>query len=317
MPQRSTEFQKLVYLVRKHLSAAGSIVNESQYLLDSKGRKREVDVCIESTVDGIPVIVSIECTEGKAKSTVEWVERMKGKHDDLPTNVLILYSRSGFTDWAKEKAETFRIRIVTLETLDEGSAERLLNGANSLFCKSSAQTPTEVIVDLAAFGDLPTLKLTFPMEVFSRVAIFNRSGQELSTGGTLVNHLLRSPKALAEFLRIAEDRHKNFNFRTTSVTEGAGNPIYLRQEGQASPALRLIESLTISGDVKIQTSPVPLKHGKLEDTTVAWGTVPYEGKQALLVASQDKTGSTKASFDIGERTVQLQRPPRVTGNYGS
>lgn len=46
---------------------------------------------------------------------------MKGKHDDLPTDVLIRYSRSGFTKGAKEKAETYRKRIVALETLDKVS----------------------------------------------------------------------------------------------------------------------------------------------------------------------------------------------------
>src|SRR5258708_21512066 len=98
MPKGTAEFQKLVYLVKKH-SAAGSTVTESKFLTDSKGRKREVDVCIASIVDGIPVTISIECTEAKAKATLESVERMKGKHADLPTNVLLLYSRSAFTTW--------------------------------------------------------------------------------------------------------------------------------------------------------------------------------------------------------------------------
>ena len=89
MPKRTTEFQKLVYLVKKH-SAAGSTVTESKFLADSKGKKREVDICIESNIDGIPLIISTECIESKRLATVEWVERMKGKHDDLPTDVLVL-----------------------------------------------------------------------------------------------------------------------------------------------------------------------------------------------------------------------------------
>jgi hypothetical protein len=168
MPKRTTEFQKLVYLVKKH-SAAGSTVTESKFLTDSKGRKREVDVCIESIVDGIPVTISIECTEGKAKATVEWVERMKGKHDDLPTNLLILYSHSGFTKWAKEKAETFRKRIVTPETLDADSAERLFNGANLLSFKTSSQKVTKVTIGVAASGDLPAQQVS----VFTDTFIFN------------------------------------------------------------------------------------------------------------------------------------------------
>jgi hypothetical protein len=307
MPQRSTEFQKLVYLVKKH-SADGSTVTESKFLVDSRGKEREVDICIERIVSGYPVTISIECVECKDPATVEWVEQMMGKHDDLPTNVLVLFSRFGFTKGAKEKAETYKKTIVALESLDETSAERLFGGASSLFFKSTSQTPTEVIIDLTTPALLPQ-QITLPIEVFDRVAIFNQSGQELANGGTFVNHLLRSPKAQTEFLRISEDHHRNFNFHTTSVTEGPGNPVYLQLSAQGLPILWQIKAMTIKGNTKVQTAPLALKHNKLEDTIVAWGTVPYEGKQAQFVASQDKTGETKASFAFGARSVQLQKPP--------
>jgi hypothetical protein len=307
--QRSTEFQRLVYLVKKH-AAVGSAVTDSQYLLDSKSRKREVDVCIVSSVDGIPVLICIECNEKKRAADVGWVEQMKGKHDRLPTNILLLYSRYGFTEGAKEAARDLRKHIVALEILDENSTERLFGGASTLLFKTSSQTPTLVVIGFAATRDLPTQQVSLPIEVFNDIAIFNQSGQEISNGGTLVNQLLRSPKALLEFLRIGEDHHKKFNFHTTSVTEGlANNPIFLQQADRDRQLLRQIDSLTISGDAAVQTSPLPLKHGKLEDTTVAWGTTPYEGKQAQLVVSQDKTGDTKASFAFGDTSVQLQKPP--------
>jgi hypothetical protein len=41
--------------------------------------------------------VSIECRDRRRKQGVEWVEQMRGKHDRLPTNVLVLVSSSGFT----------------------------------------------------------------------------------------------------------------------------------------------------------------------------------------------------------------------------
>jgi hypothetical protein len=37
------------------------------------------------------------------KADVTWVEEMTHKHNDLPTDVLILYSRSGFTKAAVDK----------------------------------------------------------------------------------------------------------------------------------------------------------------------------------------------------------------------
>ena len=155
MPKRSTKFQKLVYLVKKH-SAAGSTVTESKLLTDSvAGEKREVDIYIESNVGGMFVNISIECTECARPSTVEWVERMKGKHEDLPTDVLFLFSRNGFTEAAIEKAKRYKKRIVTLETLDDCSAERLFNGANLLLFKTSLQKVTKVLIGVAASGNLP------------------------------------------------------------------------------------------------------------------------------------------------------------------
>jgi len=309
MPKRTNEFQKLVYLVRKH-SAAGSTVTESKLLVDSKtGEEREVDIYIESNVDGIPVNISIECTETERPVSSEWVERMKGKHEDLPTDVLVLVSRSGFYKPAIDKAKAYRKHVIALETLDETSAERLFNGANSLFCKTSAQTPTKVVIGLAAGDGLPAKEETFLLPADNTIMIFNGSGQEIGSLQILVSQILRSPKAICQFLKICEDKHKQFTARSDSVTDGQGNPIFLRHDGPNHRILRLIASVTISGDVVVNTSPLALDHGKLEDTTVAWGTVPYEGKQALLVASQDKTGTTKASFDIGERSVQLQKPP--------
>jgi hypothetical protein len=115
MPKRTNEFQKLVYLVKKH-SATGSTVTESKLLTDSTGYQREVDIRIEHSIAGFPVTISIECCDLGRPATVEWVERMKGKHDDLPTNILILFSGSGFTELAKEKAQTYKKHIVALET---------------------------------------------------------------------------------------------------------------------------------------------------------------------------------------------------------
>jgi hypothetical protein len=56
MPQRSNEFQKLVYLVKRQM-AAGAKVTESRMLVDRiTGTEREVDICIETSVAGHAVI---------------------------------------------------------------------------------------------------------------------------------------------------------------------------------------------------------------------------------------------------------------------
>jgi tetratricopeptide (TPR) repeat protein len=291
MPKRTTKFQKLVFLV-KQAAAATAKVTESKELLDSKGNKREVDVCIEGNFEGTPIIISIECKDSNRPANVEWVEQMKGKHDDLPTDVLILFSRSGFTKRAKEKAQSYRKRIVPLETLDETSAERLFGGAGSLWFKTYALTTTKVLIGVAPSADLPAEQVNcFPDHL-----IFNGAGEPIAIASKLVQDVLRSPKAQQDLIEISRKHRKTFNAHCQSLSEGIDNPIYLRKDDHDPPLLRMIESLTISGDAKIEESQLPLEHGKLENTTIAWGTVSYCGKQTLVVASKDETTNVRFSF---------------------
>ena len=107
MPKRTNDFQRLVYLVRVNL-ADGAIVTESKMLEDrATGTMREVDVCIEGSVGGQNVIVSVECRDHQRVADVTWVEQLKVKHDRLPTNALILASRAGFTPEAREVARLY------------------------------------------------------------------------------------------------------------------------------------------------------------------------------------------------------------------
>lgn len=106
MPPRTTPLQAAIAIVRQHYAKPGVVVTESKEFPDRiTSHPREVDLVIEGDVDGYPMIVSIEITEHHRKATVEWVERMLQKHGDLPTNKLVLISKSGFVPAAIKKIE--------------------------------------------------------------------------------------------------------------------------------------------------------------------------------------------------------------------
>jgi hypothetical protein len=91
----------VVNFVRQHSAQPGVTVTESKFLHDaSLGIDREVDIVVEGSFDGDPVVTSIEVTEVGRSATVEWAERLIGKHRSLPTNRLMLVSKSGFTSSA-------------------------------------------------------------------------------------------------------------------------------------------------------------------------------------------------------------------------
>src|ERR1700722_19138631 len=151
MPKRSNDFQKLVTLVKKH-SSNGSTVTESKFLLDRNGKDHEVDIVIEGQVDGISFIVGIECTEQSRPADDGWVNEMKGKHDRLPTDILILASKNGFTGGARDAAKEFNKRLVTLDQWEDLPTEALLRGLTLLFAKTSSRTVTKVVLGLVPLG---------------------------------------------------------------------------------------------------------------------------------------------------------------------
>src|SRR5688572_13707857 len=112
MPPRSNQFQRLVFLVKKVLAPTGATVTESKMLIDREtGDEREVDICIETTLAGHPVTLSIECQDHKRITDVTWVEQMYSKHQRLATSTLILASRSGFSKRARTLARIKGIEL--------------------------------------------------------------------------------------------------------------------------------------------------------------------------------------------------------------
>lgn len=72
----------------------------------------EVDVCIEAEVGGHTVVICIECRDHSRTADVTWVDQMKGKHERLPTNTLVLASRSDFSKRARSAAKVAGIQLL-------------------------------------------------------------------------------------------------------------------------------------------------------------------------------------------------------------
>lgn len=115
MPPRTNAFQRLVTLLTATL-AGHARVTESAMLLDRvTGEQREVDVLVASTTATFNVNLGIEVVAWGRRADTPWVEKMRAKHDNLPTDKLILVSESGFSGPAKVKAQFYGIEALTIE----------------------------------------------------------------------------------------------------------------------------------------------------------------------------------------------------------
>lgn len=96
----------------------GWTVTESRMLTDSRtGQLREVDVVIDGAAAGYPMLIGVEARDRRRVADVTWVESMAKKHDDLPTDKLVLWSPTRFSKNAAAKAQALGIVAVTSKTL--------------------------------------------------------------------------------------------------------------------------------------------------------------------------------------------------------
>ncbi len=106
------------------------------------GQEREVDVVITTEAAGHPVIVSVEASSTRRPATVEWVDRMTGKHAHLPTDKLVLVSEAGFAASAYESAEAKGALAIAPEDLaSEDPAFSVVNRLPSIWPKTVSLVP--------------------------------------------------------------------------------------------------------------------------------------------------------------------------------
>ena len=221
MPKRTNDFQKLVFLVKK-LVAENSIVTESKFLIDLQtGAQREVDICIESSIGGHNVTISIECIKHKRKASVTWVEAMKAKHERLPTNALVLVSEAGFSKEAQKVAQKYGIETLRFDEVDANSVDRLFGKTEALFFRTFRFTPLKVIARVEEIGGLPAEDVdTLPDNI-----IFKSDGSQLSAIKNYIESILHSRKFIESIGQQGDELHKNFKLLIEKVIEAVRNPL--------------------------------------------------------------------------------------------
>ncbi len=297
MPKRTNVFQKLVFLVKKHV-AFGATVTESKLLRDNiTGAEREVDVCIESVVAGHQVTVSIECRDRGRRADVQWVEEMKAKHERLPTNALVLVSRSGFTKEAKLVARIYGMEIISLDAIEANAVDRLFGATGSLWSKVFTLTPTKVVIRVAPTPTLPAENVV----VLPDNLIYDHKGQEVGSAKQLVELLLNAEHAAQAFGKLGDESHKGFEIRWEPAADKDGHPFCLQKLDPF--VLRPIEYVRVTGACNFDISEFQLRHGILGKVRISSGTGTFLGKEALLVASEDHIGGRNLSIttESGEK----------------
>lgn len=292
MPKRSNDFQRLVYLVRANL-ADGATVTESKMMRDRLTKRfREVDVVIEGKVGSQRVVVSVECRDHKRVADVTWIDMMKTKHDRLNTHALLLASKRGFTQGARDVAGKYGIELFTLEDVETAGIPALMAPHGSLWIKSATITAEKVRARVGKVDELAIeTVVTSPDNL-----LYLADGSELCPIKQLVDRLLQAEQAREYLLTQGEADHAWFELVWEPPADDEGRPLYMKK--LEPEVLRPIECLRITGPCKVEVGRFGMRHGKLGEVHVAWGKTTVAGHDALAVATLDPSGKTKLSVNF-------------------
>ena len=295
LPKRSNLFQNLVATIHQHM-AGDATVEESSMLTDKvTGDQREVDVVIRSRVAQHDIVVSVEATAGGRRATVTWVEGMLRKHQDLPSDKLVLVSAAGFTKAARSKAEASD--AVVWEPVDLGSGDpvyTIVNKLKSIWPKTVSLTPQKGRV----WVKQPDGEVVF-FQAPEDLDIFLDNGEYLGTLVECITEALRrSFSKIMEDIDLAmigEDRDQFFSLTIEPWRVKVGGQevrLCVRFDPDGNNAeLHPIERLEVIGRAVIKVAKLDLTHQRLGDVAYAYGEAEMGDARTLFVLSESETGS--------------------------
>jgi hypothetical protein len=314
MPKRSNEFQRLIYLIQHELSDEAKVTESKMIENKQTGSPVEVDIVVETESGGLPIVISVECTTSSSRSaTVEWVREMRGKHQDLSTNKLVLVSGTGFSQEAERLARAHGIEAITFKEAElfdwAGALSELLSKGGLQISRFDMQAKSWTLkfdpVEKGRLDELAHLHFDDQSRIYSPNGELQGTIQQIGT-------LMLGDRSIGERVmrRWAKDRKTNFQITWnvppgTQVVDPNGNNFRLK-------------AFIIDGYTEVESTPVHLSPAIYGKTQVAHGKVPdifsgRNGEATIFFAERegnDPKGGLAFSSDsgFGKTIFPMQKP---------
>lgn len=296
MPHRTNQFQRVIASIHSQLDSK-AIVTESKMLRElTTENEREVDIVIESSVGDCNIIVSIECTARSRPASVEWVERMWAKHRNLPTDKLVLVSKSGYYRPALVKAKEFKIDTFTLEQARDVDWTAIVNKVHRIILQA-LDARTFVLAESTKndSGDTSIIELSHEQLLFT-------SNEEISTTvAEVVDAVLANKKLSAHTIDLVhEDEEKGFEI---GLSLAPGTHTITAEGDKLEVSMLHIMLMAVRS-----ATPIDLKAGSYKGYQVAYGE--GEGKSGILlltIIEDEESKSVSLTRRLGdfEQTVPI------------
>ena len=290
-------------------------VEESRELVDlNTGQAREVDIVVERNVAGHKTIVSIECNERGRKQGVTWVEEMRGKHEWLPTNVLVLVAKKGFTKSALEKAARSNIRAITPTEVTPDFVGRIVNNLDKAWLKHLQLDHFEhMTVWCEATGHVPKSP---PLEIPPDTGLYTEDGSPFCTAVQLATAMMRNLPQDSEAVREATGYEKFIEIGFGDPEAATAPPLVDEKRlctyvgvganesdsGLANLVLAPIIAIRIIGQVSLQVVEMTLTHGTYDGSVhYSDSSADLRGENVRVVVTETADGTPQVVFRTKER----------------
>jgi hypothetical protein len=212
---------------------------------------------------------------------------MWSKHEDLPTDRLILVSVSGFTPRAREKATRRGIELLGPNTLVESGASDIVRSVRRVWFG-----PVEIDYDtsslvLASTQHAPRREV----EVDERWAICSEDGNQLTLAAEVI---FECRERLLQQLEAGWFKHEQFRLRVELDPPG---PLYV-EEATPETHLILIEKIVLVCTVRARVSAIQLTQGQLSETAYSYGFTKSADEKITAVITQDSPGEAMLSVEF-------------------
>ena len=261
----------------------------------------EVDVVVEGTFDGEPVTTSIEVIERGRTASVTWVQEQIARHRYLPTNRLVLISKSGFTKNAVAAVarEGGWVEALTPQIIEVGGHPVIRN----FFVDLVQATPASCQL-LVQRRNGEQLVVSVQPDYY----IYDNEGAELGTAGDMVMTALGLEWVSRQLLIDAHNHPQRENLRGLVFGLTIGELGYHLREGPAGEMQNIV-SISLQSTLQWSQTELLLTLNQLGSRRFESGKTTVLGREVVWVASTDEqTNTTKVSWGTGGHLPHTPAP---------
>ncbi|MGD9706003.1 MAG: restriction endonuclease [Acidimicrobiia bacterium] len=119
MTKAGRELERVVAAIERTFSDTAMTVTSPEFVLGRNSRtRREVDVSLRGQLGSASIFVMVECRDRSRPATVQWIDEVAAKANDVGASKAVVVSAAGFANTAREYAKQLGIDTRTLSELE-------------------------------------------------------------------------------------------------------------------------------------------------------------------------------------------------------